>query len=58
MERTLAEYTAYVPLVKYIYDEMMEGRFDRLVTDGFVSRHQVPPGNLKRHCEPALDVSR
>ncbi|WP_143135277.1 hypothetical protein [Burkholderia ubonensis] len=37
MERTLAEYPAYVPLVKYIYDEMMEGRFDRLVTDGFAS---------------------
>ncbi|KVM65082.1 hypothetical protein WL80_10680 [Burkholderia ubonensis] len=37
MERTLADYPAYVPLVKYIYDEMMEGRFDRLVTDGFAS---------------------
>ncbi|MGU7776031.1 hypothetical protein ACV229_38490 [Burkholderia sp. MR1-5-21] len=37
MERTLADYPAYLPLVKHIYDEMIQGCFDGLVTSGFAS---------------------
>ncbi|WP_175948787.1 hypothetical protein [Burkholderia pyrrocinia] len=37
MERKLMDYPVYAPLVKYIYDEMRQGHFDDLVSQGLAA---------------------